>query len=271
MTVFIKGLLMDGYLPVFLTLLDFLPTVVVLLTVVSLFENSNIALGFGCTTLAVSNTCSDKHQIRFLTFIPCSAKLPCLMFIIGAILGWNWFGVVWLYGLSIWLGLLLGGWGVIKCPRLKKFSLKTFITSILKNIIEFLKRISFGLVLAVTVLYTMQYFGWLLPVTRIFEPIFMPIGLGNAMIIACLLFGLVAKEMIIGAILAFGVANLGLTTATALSFLVFVLLYTPCIPALTAIRAKVGFIETAKVAVFNFAVAYMTAFVVYVVTVLLLL
>jgi len=131
------------------------------------------------------------------------------------------------------------------------------------NTLAFLKRISFGVVIAATSLYTLQYFSLLLAVTRVLEPLFVPIGLGSAAVIACLAFGLVAKEMIIGAVLSFGVAGLGLTTAGAVSFLVFVLLYTPCIPALLAIRAKLGTFQAVKIASLNFAVAYGAAFAVY--------
>jgi len=268
---FITSLVIEGYLPVFTTLLEFLPHVVLLLAIVSLFHNSGFILGFGCTTLAIGAGERDKRLIRFLAFIPCSAKLPVLVFICSFILGWTIFGVAFLYLLSIFIGLILGGYKVIHCPRLKTVSVKNFLITVSKNIIEFLKRITVGLVIVVTVLFTLQYFSLLLPITAVLEPLFVPIGLGSAAVIACLVFGLVAKEMIIGTILTFGVAALGLTTASAISFLVFVLLYTPCVPALTAMKSKMGLRFTVQTALLNFAVAYGVAFVVYNVMVILIL
>ena len=272
---FLRGLVVDGFLPVFIALAEFMPTVVILLVVVSLFENSGFILGFGCTTLAVgamnknADTAYKRRMVRFLTFIPCSAKLPVLMFICGMILGWSAFGVVFLYLLSLALGLLFGGYYVVKVPKFRKVSFKALIIAIFKNILEFLNRISVGLLLAVAVLYTLQYFGFLVPVASVFTPLFVPIGLGSAAIISCLAFGLIAKEMIIGAILSFGVANLGLTTASAVSFIVFVLLYTSCLPSLTAIKHKLSLKDAFMAAFFNFAVAYAAAFVVYNVAVIL--
>jgi len=266
---FITGLVMDGLLPVFLELLKFLPIVVVLLCIVALFQHSGLILGFSCTTLAIGASQSNKRLTRFLTFIPCSAKLPVLIFILTIILGWSVFGVVFLYLLSIFVGLVLGGYHVITLPKFCRLGFKDFLLVIIRNIIEFLKRISLGLILAVSILYTMQYLNILMPIMRIFEPIFTPIGLGNGAVLACLLFGLIAKEMIIGAILSFGVATLELTTASALSFIVFVLLYTPCLPALTAIKCKHGFNYSFKTAGFSFAVAYACAFVTYMLAVLM--
>lgn len=275
--------MVEGYLPVFSGLLGFLPTIVVLLVVVGLFENSAFALGFGCTTLAVGacgergfckthiRSCfakapSTKAEIaktaRFLTFIPCSAKLPVLMFMCSVVLGVSVFGVVWLYLFSIFLGLLLGGLSVFRCPCMKRVGLGAFLLGVGASIVEFLKRISVGLVLAVTALYVLNYFNLLLPACEAIEWAFAPIGL-NAMMISALVFGLVAKEMVIGVLLTFGVAAMGFTYAGAVSFLLFVLLYTPCIPTLCAMKAKIGFVGAAKVAVFNFCIAYGVSFIAY--------
>jgi len=260
---FFSGLVVDGYFPVFRALLSFLPHVVILLTIVSLFKDSGYILGFGCTTLAISANEKNTQLARFLTFIPCSAKLPVLIFLCTAVLGFTVLGVLFLYLFAILVGLLLGGMSIVTCPRFKKTSANDIVKNTFKNILEFLKRISLGLIIAVSVLYTLQYFGMLVPIASVFEPLFTPIGLGNAQVIACLVFGLIAKEMIIGAILVFGVANLGLTDASGISFLLFTLLYTTCIPSLIAIKAKYGTVFMVKTALLNFMVAYGVSFVAY--------
>ena len=246
----------------------------VLLTIVSLFENSDFTLGFGCTTLAVAAIDGEKppqekkRLARFLSFIPCSAKLPTLIFICTVILGWTAFGVIFLYVFSIFVGLILGGYKIIKKPRLKKLTLKQLAVVIFKNTLEFLKRITGGVFIAATVLYTLNYFDFLLPICAFLEPLFVPIGLGSAAVIACLVFGLVAKEMIIGAILTFGAANLGLTAASSVSFLLFVLFYTGCVSSIVAMRAKLGTGFAIRTAVLSFAVAYAISFIAYTVLVL---
>jgi ferrous iron transport protein B len=192
-----------------------------------------------------------------------------ISFIAGTVLGWSVFGTAFLYIASIFLGIMLGGYKVITLPKFKPLSLIDFFKTLLKNILQFLSRISVGLVLAVTALYTLQYFNLLIPFTSIFSPIFAPIGLSSPSVIACLMFGLVAKEMIVGAILSFGVAALELTTAGAVSFILFALLYTPCLPALTAIKSKLGLFAAIKQAFYNFAVAYVVCLLVYLSTVVL--
>ncbi|MDR0462411.1 MAG: hypothetical protein LBG88_03750 [Christensenellaceae bacterium] len=264
---FITGLVMDGFTPVFFALVKFLPTVIILLTIVAMFEHSGLILGFSCTTLAVgaidAKSAQSKRTARLLTFIPCSAKLPVLIFIASMILGWSIFGVIFLYIGSLMLGVIFGGYRVLAVPRFRRIGLGKLVSILTKNIIQFLGRISVGLMLAVTTLYTLQYFDLLVPLMRIFEPIFTPVGLANASVIACLFFGLVAKEMIIGAILSFGATSLNLTIASAISFIVFVLLYTPCLPALTAMKSKLGFAFALKQALYNFSVAYVASLLVY--------
>jgi len=272
---FFVGLVTDGFLPVFLALLHHLPTVVVLLTVVSLFEHSGFALGFSCTTLAIGTLDKNadplykRRMTRFLTFIPCAAKAPVLLFLL-TLMGLSVFLVVALYIFALAIGIILGGNHVVRCPKFKRMTFNQFVWGIFLNIIEFLKRISIGLILAVAVLYTLQYLGWLLPMAEFIQPLFAPIGLTAPLIVA-LLFGLIAKEMIIGVVVAFGVASLGLTTAIMSSFIVFVLLYTTCFPSLMAIRAKLGFRYACKIAALNFAVAYIAALIVFNVAVIIAL
>jgi ferrous iron transport protein B len=260
---------MDGFLPVFLAMIEFLPTVVLLLTIVSLFEHGGWTLGFGCTTLAVSNCGNDRRLVRFLTFVPCVAKLPVLMFLCGIVLGFNMFGVVFLYVFAVFLGLVLSKNAPIRFPRFRKISVGELLKSVIKNILDFIHRISFGLIMAISALYTLQYFGILVPLSAVLTPLFAPIGLDNPAFVIAIIFGIVAKEMIIGVILSFGVASIGFTTASGLSFVIFTLLYTPCLPALTAIKSKLGLKFAVNCAIFNFCVAYACAFAVYMVLLLL--
>lgn len=269
MAEFFTGLVFDGIWPALYALFIYMPQIATMLAVVSLLDNSGFTLGLGCTTLAVSSldpklpTSELKRNVRFTTFIPCSTKFPVLLFLCSVLLGWTVFSVFFLYVLSIALGLFFGGFAILQMPRFRKITFKSYCTLVIKNIWEFARRVTVGIVIASSVLYILEHFKILLPMTRILEPLFIPIGLGSASLIACLIFGLVSKEMIIGAVLTFGVMNLGLTFASSISFVLFVLLYTPCIPALHAMRAKIGMKHTLKAASFNFVVAYIVSFVAY--------
>jgi ferrous iron transport protein B len=275
---FFYGLLIDGIFPVFHAFLEFLPATILLLAVVSLFENGTFALGFGCTTLAVTTGCrycknyqQKAQKIRLLSFIPCGGKLPVLLFITAVLLDLSLLIVVFFYLFSILLGMLLTPLSEINfaLPHLKKFSPASFLKNLVLDVLEYLKKLSLGLLAAITILYALQYFGLLFPICNLFAPIFVPLGFASGAAIAALLFGLISKELILGALIAFGPASLGFTWASALSFLVFTLLYTPCIPALTAIRAQLGLKGAIRAAAFSFAVAYAAAFSIYSVAVLI--
>jgi ferrous iron transport protein B len=197
------------------------------------------------------------------------AKLPVIMFLCAAVLGWTIFGVVFFYILAIFTGILFCGLGVLQKPAFRRATLRDYASTVFKNLLEFFKRISVGLMIAVAVLYTLQYFGLLLPIAAMLAPIFSPLGLDNPALVVALIFGLIGKEMIIGVILSFGVSNIGFTSISALCFLVFVIFYTPCLPTLTAIKAKLGTAAAVKTAAYNFFVAYFLTFAAYMVAVLI--
>jgi ferrous iron transport protein B len=77
-----------------------------------------------------------------------------------------------------------------------------------------------------------------------FEPIFSPIGIDQMLIVA-LMFGFIAKEILIGALaVIFGFEGLELgnhlkeifTNGQAISFMIFTLIYTPCVSTIATIR-----------------------------------
>ena len=85
--------------------------------------------------------------------------------------------------------------------------------------------------------------------------------------------GLIAKEAVVssmGVLLGVGTEGLSaalsglFTAASAVSFLVFTLLYTPCVAALSAIRRELGSgVKTAGVVIMQCGVAWLVAYVVY--------
>jgi ferrous iron transport protein B len=203
-----------------------------------------------------------KKLVRFLTFVPCSGKLPVLAFLCGLVFGVSAFGVLYFYIVSVFLGILLCGFAVRR-PKLKSMSFLAFVRIVIANIFDFFKRVSIGICTAVTVLFTLQYFGLLVPIAKIFTPILAPIGLAFPFAVIALAFGIAGKEMVIGAVMTFSAAFAEMSTLSSVSFILFVLLYPPCFAALVAIRDKFGARFALSTIAFNLFVAYVVSFIVY--------
>lgn len=114
-------------------------------------------------------------------------------------------------------------------------------------------------------------------------PIFTPLGFGNWGAVSALLAGLIAKEIVVSSIAMFNGVDVGgvdmknqtmqtiisagsvvcFTEASALSFLVFCLLYSPCIATISVFRKEIGAKWTWLSVLIQFTVAYIVSFVIY--------
>lgn len=117
----------------------------------------------------------------------------------------------------------------------------------------------------------------------VIAPIFVPLGFGNWGAASALIAGLAAKEIIVSSIAMFnGVDVLGdsmksqtmrsitsplsvvfFTPASALSFMVFCLLYSPCLATISVFKKEIGGRWTAISVVIQFAIAYILALLTY--------
>ena len=106
---------------------------------------------------------------------------------------------------------------------------------------------------------------------KFLAPVFRPLGFTDWRISTALITGFTAKEAVVSTLgilihtedLALGLPAL-FTTASAISFLTFTLLYTPCVAATAAIGRELGGRwRGACVAVFQCLIAWITAFGVY--------
>lgn len=116
---------------------------------------------------------------------------------------------------------------------------------------------------------------------EVLAPLFAPLGFGEWGAVSALLAGLVAKELIVssigiinsvgsgdvsnlvGASVLNGLNPVSFTPASVLSFLVFCLLYTPCIATISAMRAEIGWKWTAFSVAMQLCVAYVASLLVY--------
>ena len=103
---------------------------------------------------------------------------------------------------------------------------------------------------------------------QLIAPIFAPLGFGHWSFAIALIFGFVAKEVIIGTLgTLYGIGNLSLAAALpsyitplgALSFLFFVLLYIPCLATIAVIRKET---RSLKFAIAQVSVTVLTAWIV---------
>ena len=106
--------------------------------------------------------------------------------------------------------------------------------------------------------------GWI-------APLFVPLGLGDWRIIVSLISGFMAKESVVstlGILFAGGVGS-ALTTLSAASLLVFSLLYTPCVAAISTIKRELGGKWAIAVVIWQCVIAWVAAFVVRVIGMML--
>lgn len=262
-------------------------------------------VGFGCTVPAIMSARtleSEKDRKLTALLVPlmsCNARLPVYA-IFAAVFFPKYTGLVvaLLYLLGIILAFILGILFkntlfkkdeepfIIELPEYKLPSPK----NVLKQIFE--KAKSF-LVKAGTIIFSMSVLIWFLSnfnfsgitevndsilasIGNFIAPVFKPLGFGNWQSSVSLLTGLLAKETVVasmGVIFAGDLtATLPLyfTAASAISFLVFVLLYTPCISVLGAMKKEYGARFTLFSSAYQLLLAWIVSFIIYQIANLLL-
>lgn len=235
-------------------------------------------LGFGCNIPAIMATRTiENRRDRLITILinplmSCGARLPIYILLAGAFFP-AYRGLVvfsmYLIGiiLAILMALIFRKW-LLPAPighfvmELPPYRLPT-ITGVLVHMWErgkhFLIKagtIIAGVVILVWLLSSMpwgvQYAGpdsWIGYLGRLIAPIFGPCGFGQWQAAVSLFFGLLAKETVVGTMGAIfavkegglGVAiasQLGWTPLIAFSFMVFSLLYVPCVATIATIKAE---------------------------------
>jgi len=244
-----------------------------------------LIMGFGCNVPAILATRAiEDRNTRIISilinpFISCSARLPIYILFVGVFFTGIESAVIMLMYL---LGVLLA---LISALVLKKFVFKGethFIMEFPPYRIPRLKdvwiltwtRVKHFLQKAGTVIFAMSIIIWYLTnfpeagiqnsyagmLGKAIQPIFAPMGWGWELSIA-LIMGFVAKEVVVetlSIVLGDSAAIAGIMSpAQALGFMVFTLLYTPCLATLAAIRAETSSWKwTGFAIVYGIAIAY---------------
>lgn len=255
-------------------------------------------VGFGCSVPAIMTARtleSEKDRKLTALLIPlmsCNARLPVYS-IFAAVFFPNNIGLVVasLYFLGILLAFILGI--IFKFTIFKNeeepllIELPEYKLPSLKNLLNQLYEKTKGfLVKAGTLIFAMSIILWFLSnfnfsgmtdvnnsilasVGGFIAPIFKPLGFGNWQSSVSLLTGLIAKETVVSSMSVIFAGDLQtmlplhFTTLSALSFLVFVLLYTPCITVVGTMKKEFGSKLTLFSVTYQLVLAWVVSFLVF--------
>ena len=255
-------------------------------------------IGFGCTVPGVmaSRTLSSerdrKMTILLTPFMSCSAKLPIYAFFTAAFFPKNGAIVmVGLYFIGILMGILVAlllkkslfrGEAVpfvMELPNYRMPGLKNVGQLLWEKARDFLQRAFSVIFIATIVIWFLQSFNLqfdivsdskesiLAAAAGVAAPLFAPLGFGDWRICVALITGFMAKESVVATLSvlvgAGGMLQELLTPWSAFSLLIFCLLYTPCVAAVSAIRRELGGRWACAVAVGQCLIAWLAAFVIY--------
>ena len=260
-------------------------------------------IGFGCTvpaimaTRTVSSDRDRKMTILLTPYMSCSAKIPIYAVFAAAFFKNSGLAMIGLYVTGMVVGILealiLKGTTfrgepvpfVMELPNYRMPSAKSVALLLWEKARDFLERAFTVIFMATIIIWFLQTFDARLNVVtdsrdsllalvgQLIAPLFAPLGFGDWRMVTALISGFTAKEAVVSTLavlLNTSMAELGsaltsvFTPLTAVSFLVFTLLYTPCVAAVATIRRELGSsLKTFGVVLLQCGVAWVAAFVAY--------
>lgn len=237
-------------------------------------------VGFGCSVPAILSTRTlasgrDRKMTILLTpYMSCSAKIPIYAVFCAAFFAKRSALVMtWLYIVGIALAVAVAAAlnrtafkgkpvpFVMELPNYRMPSPKSVLLLLWDKAKDFLQRAFTVIFVATMVIWFLQTFDTRLNVVednsasllamlgQVIAPVFRPLGFADWRITTALISGFTAKEAVVstlGVLLETSVAELPealgalFTPASAVSFLLFTLLYTPCVAAVATIKRELG-------------------------------
>ena len=255
-------------------------------------------------TRTLSSERDRKMTMLLIPFMSCSAKIPIYAVFTAAFFPNNG-GLVMtcLYVFGMLVGIIAAKVlsktaftgkpvpFVMELPNYRLPSLKTVLLLMWEKAWDFIRR-AFTVIFAATiVIWFLQNFDVRLNVVgqgsgysllaiigTWLAPIFAPLGFGDWRVATALVTGLMAKEAVIstlgvlmgvGANLSSAVLGTLFTLRSAVSFLVFCLLYTPCVAAIASIKRELGGKWAAGIVILQCGIAWICAMIVHLVGMLI--
>ena len=261
-------------------------------------------IGFGCSVPAImsARTLSSERDRRMtillVPFMSCSAKVPIYAVFTAAFFPQNGAVVmILLYLTGILTGILCGlvfkntlfkGNSVpfvMELPNYRLPNAKSVLMLMWDKAKDFLVK-AFTIIFAASiVVWVLQTFDFglnlvsdsgqsmLSVIGRAIAPVFAPLGFGDWRVVSALITGFSAKEAVVSTFAVLcgvsaealpGVLPVLFTRLSAVSFLVFTLLYTPCVAAIAAVKREMGGAKNALwVVCFQTGLAWVISFLVY--------
>ena len=261
-------------------------------------------IGFGCSVPAIMSTrtlISDRDRkmtIMLTPYMSCSAKIPIYAVFTAAFFQkYQALVMIGLYIIGIILGIIVALIFkntafkgnpvpfVMELPNYRLPSARSVLMLLWEKAKDFLQRAFTVIFLASIIIWFLQTFDTRLNVVsdssdsllaligQFIAPIFKPLGFGDWRVATSLISGFTAKEAVVstmGVLMNTNVASLGsvlsmiFTPLSAFSFLVFTLLYTPCVAAVATINRELkSRLATTGIVIMQCSVAWIIAFAVY--------
>ena len=257
-------------------------------------------IGFGCSvpaimaTRTVSSDRDRKMTILLTPYMSCSAKIPIYAVFAAAFFPDNSaLAMIGLYVTGIIVGILVAlilkntafrGQPVpfvMELPNYRMPSAKSVGLLLWEKARDFLERAFTIIFMATIIIWFLQTFDTRLNVVadsansllamvgQWIAPIFAPLGFADWRMVTALISGFTAKEAVVSTLAVLlntsmaelgGALNSVFTPLSAVSFLVFTLLYTPCVAAVATIKRELGSgLKTLGVVFMQCAVAWVMA------------
>lgn len=229
-------------------------------------------MGFGCNVpaiMAARDIQNPKDRVLTMLMVPfmsCSARLPVYMLFVNAFFeDHKALVMISLYAIGICLSVLFAlvmkrtRWfrqeaddTVNELPVFKMPKLRIAAAHIWERVADYLQKICTVILWASVIIWALEYFptqdlndlehSYLASIGQFISPLMEPLGFDWKMSV-CLITGLPAKEAIVStlAILYGGdISAAGFTPLTAFCFMLFVLLYFPCVATVMTLRREAG-------------------------------
>ena len=253
-------------------------------------------IGFGCTVPAVMSTRTlpsdrDRKITRMLIpFMSCSAKMPVYGFFASAFFP-HYAGLIMtaMYFIGILMAILVAlvlnhtiytGEAVpfvMELPNYRIPSMKSVTQLMWEKARDFLQKAFTVIFLGTIVVWFLQNFDFTMHMVEhsdqsilaylagLLTPLFAPLGLDNWKLVTALISGFMAKESVVSMLtILYGsteALQTSISAASAFTYLVFCLLYTPCIAACSAYSKEAGKKEMFRMVVFQIGIAWIVAFI----------
>lgn len=254
-------------------------------------------IGFGCTVPGVmaSRTLPSerdrKMTIMLTPFMSCTAKLPIYAFISSAFFpNYSWIIMIGLYVFGIIIGIvtaLIMKKGkfkgkavpfVMELPNYRMPGIKNVAQLLWEKSKDFLQKAFTVIFIATILIWFLQNFNiqlrmvndskdsMLASIAGFISPIFSPLGFGDWRISTSLISGFMAKESVVSTMtILFGTTEAilsAITPISAITLLIFCLLYTPCVAAIAAVKRELGVKWAVYVSLGQCIIAWICAFII---------